>query len=186
MKQNESGCDDDMKWEVLASEPLFGELWLNARRERVRLPDGRIYNDYYVLHYPDWVNVIAITDDGHVLLERQYRHGIGQVSTEIVAGCVEPGEAPLAAAQRELMEETGYGGGTWTPLMTLTPNASTQDNHCHCFLAEGVTLQGKQHLDATEDIRVMLFTKEEVKAKLLNGEFVQAMMVAPLLKVFGC
>lgn len=177
--------DDDMKWKVLESESLFSELWLNARRDKVQLPDGRVYDNYYVLHYPDWVNVIAITDDGLVVLERQYRHGIGLASTEIVAGCVEPGETPLEAAQRELMEETGYAGGTWTPLMTLAPNASTQDNRCHCFLAEGVTLQGSQHLDATEDIRVMLYSKEDVKRMLDAGEFIQAMMVAPLLKVFG-
>lgn len=177
--------DDDMKWEVLETETLFDALWLNARRDKVQLPNGRIYDDYYVLHYPDWVNVIAITDEGTVVLERQYRHGLGQVSTEIVAGCVEPGETPLAAAQRELMEETGYAGGSWTLLMSLAPNASTQDNHCYCYLAEGVALHGTQHLDATEDIRVMLVPKDEVKQMLHNGEFVQAMMVAPLLKVFG-
>ena len=176
--------DDNMKWEVLASEQLFNELWLNARRDTVRLPNGKVYDSYYKLHYSDWVNVVAITEDEQVLLVKQYRHGIGQVSTEIVAGCVEPGEEPLAAAQRELMEETGYAGGTWTHLMTLAPNASTQDNYCYCFLAEGVTLQGVQHLDATEDIRVMLISKEEAKQKLMAGEFVQAMMVAPLLKVF--
>ena len=73
--------DDEMKWKVLSTENLISRPWLNVDRDRVQLPDGRIHDEYYVLHYPTWINVIAETVDGKLILERQYRHGLGVMST---------------------------------------------------------------------------------------------------------
>ena len=86
--------------------------------------------------------------------------------------------------KRELMEETGFGGGTWTKLMTLSPNPSTMTNLCHSFLARGVVKTGNQCLDATEDLEFLLVPREEVREMLLEGKFIQALMVAPLYKYF--
>lgn len=177
--------DDNMKWKVISTENVYNRPWLNARRDCVQLPNGKIYDEYYVLHYPTWINVIAITEEGDFLLERQYRHAIGKVSTEICAGCAEPGEDPMTAAKRELQEETGYAGGNWTELMVISPNSSTMDNYCYCYLAEGVKKISGQHLDETEDIKVFHFSKDEVFKMLQNGEFYQAMMIAPLWKYFA-
>ena len=170
-------------WEVLTSEYLIRRPWLTVRRETLRLPDGRTVPEYYVLEYPDWVNVIAITEDGHVILERQYRHGIGCTAWEIPCGVLEETDAsPLAGAQRELMEETGYGGGEWTLLDTLSGNPASTNNRTHCFLARGVRKLGESHLDQGECFEVKLFSLEEIPAMLLRGEFVQALHVAPLWK----
>ena len=125
--------DKELLWKTLDSEYLINRPWLTARRDKVELPNGKRFDEYYVLEYPTWVNVVAITKDGKMILERQYRHALGVVSTEIVAGCVEKGETPLEGARRELEEETGYTGGTWTQLMTLAPNPSTMTSLCHCF-----------------------------------------------------
>lgn len=176
--------DKQMMWKTLSKEYLIRRPWLTARRDRVELPDGRENDEYYVLEYPDWVNVIAETSDGRLILERQYRHALDRVSTEICAGVVEAGEDPLHAAQRELMEETGFGGGEWTKLMTLSPNPSTMTNLCHCFLARGVERTGRQSLDETEDLEYMLVARDEVRRMLLDGKFMQALMVAPLYKYF--
>lgn len=176
--------DDEMKWKTLGTEWIIERPWLSARRDCVQLPNGQVLNEYYVLHYPTWINVIAVTGDGQMVLERQYRHACGIVSTEIVAGCVEDGETPIEGARRELTEETGYTGGIWTELMTIAPNPSTMDNYCHCFLAEGVELTSPRHLDATEDIEVILRSKRETFDMLRQGRFAQAMMVAPLWKYF--
>ncbi len=176
--------DEEMKWKVLETELIFKQPWFNIEREKVQLPNGTIYNDYYTIHYPPFVNIIAITTEGKMILERQYRHAMGIVSTELVAGCVEDGETPLEGAQRELQEETGYTGGQWTKLMTIAPNPGTSDNLCHCFLAEGVRLTSETHLDRTEDIEVFLKSPEEVYNLLKQGKFQQAMMVAPLWKYF--
>lgn len=176
---------DDKKWEVLDSEYLFHEPWLTARRDHIRQPSGVEMENYYVLEYPEWVNIIAITRDGHFLMERQYRHACGITAIEIPAGCAEPGETPMEAAKRELMEETGYSGGEWSLFMDVCPNPGSFTNTSWTFLAVGVEPTDKPHLEETEDIDIFLMTEEEVRRKLENNEFRQALMVAPLWKYFA-
>ena len=170
------------EWKVLESEYLVRRPWLTARRDRLELPDGRIIPEYYVLEYPNWVNVIAITKDGQFVMERQYRHAARKISLELPCGVMEEGETPLEAAQRELLEETGFGGGQWKKLMELSPNPSAMSNMTHCFLAIGVKKIAEQHLDETEELSVLFMTKEEVKRMLNENQICQALMVAPLYK----
>lgn len=176
---------DDKKWEILESEYLIRRPWLTARRDHVRLPDGVENKEYYVLEYPDWVNVIAITVDGKFVMERQYRHGLQWTGYEICAGVCESGENPLEAAKRELWEETGFGGGEWKLQMTISANTSTMTNLCHCFVATGVERISEQYLEATEDISVHLLTVDEVRNLLVGNEIRQALMAAPLWKYFA-
>ena len=168
------------KWTTLESRYLIRRPWLTARVDRVQLPDGRINPEHYVLEYPDWVNVIAITDAGEFVMIRQYRHAMDVVLTELCAGVAEQGETMLEAAQRELLEETGYGGGTWREFMAIGQNPSTCNNLTHCFLAEGVSRQSTQHLDASEDIEVVLFSRAELEELMRSGEMLQALMAAPI------
>lgn len=177
--------NQDRKWEIIKSEYLIKRPWLMARKDHVRLPTGVENKEYYVLEYPDWVNVIAITKDGSFLMERQYRHGIGLTSYEICAGVCEPGETPLESAKRELYEETGFGGGEWKPYMEISANTSTMTNICHCFVATGVEPVSTQHLEDTEDISIHLFTKEEVYELLCTDRIKQSLMAAPLWKYFS-
>ena len=173
-------------WKVLESEYLIRRPWLTVRRERLELPDGRIVPEYYVLEYPDWVNVIAITEDGNVILERQYRHGFGQAAWEIPCGVLEKSDAsPLAGAQRELLEETGYGGGEWTELARFSANATSTNNISHCFLARGVKPVGPQKFDPGEDITCTLHTEDEIKEMLLRGDIIQSLEAAPLWQYFA-
>lgn len=174
-----------MDWKVLKSEYLFKRPWLTARRDTCQLPDGRIMDEYYVLEYPTFINVIAITKDDEMVLVRQYRHGLGRTCFELVAGCVEEGEDPMVAAQRELLEETGFSGGEWTETMCYSCNASAMNNLSHSYLAVGVERTDTQHLDANEDIEVYTIPKDEVHQMLLRGDFMQASMIAPLYKFFA-
>lgn len=174
----------DMAWKTLSSEYLIRRPWLTARRDRTQLPDGRIHEEYYVLEYPSWINVIAVTDKDELVMVRQYRHGIGRTCIELVAGVVEPDEEPMAAAKRELLEETGFGGGEWRQLLKLSPNAGAMNNYVYCFLATGVKKMGEQHLDATEDVEIHVLAKDEVRKMLDEGDIFQAQMVAPLMKFF--
>ena len=177
--------DNEMsKWKVLDREYIIRRPWLTARRDKVELPDGRINEEYYVLEYPDWVNVIAITQEGQFIMEQQYRHGLEVNSIELPCGVMEKGEQPLEAAQRELLEETGYGNGEWSKLMTIAPNPSSMNNWTHCFLAVGVEKIANQSLDATEELTVHLMNEAEVKSLLENDQIYQALMVAPLYKYF--
>ena len=172
------------KWKTIKSEYLFRRPWLTASLDQIALPDGRIIPEYYVLEYPDWVNVIAITKDGLFVMERQYRHALGKTSYELPCGVMEDGEEPLEAIKRELMEETGYGGGEWTHLMDLSANSSTMNNLTHCFLATGVEKIAEPHLDSTEDLEVILLSREEVWNLLNDNQLVQSLMVAPLWRYF--
>lgn len=175
------GKSEKRNWKVLTSEYLARKPWFTVRHESIELPDGRLIPDYYVFEYPDWVNVIAITKEGKFVFIDQYRHGLGETDYEIPAGVAEPDDASmLAAAQRELAEETGYGGGQWRELMVVAPNPSTQNNLTYCYLATGVERLSEQHLDATEDIRVHLFSGAEVRELLESGRIRQALMAAPL------
>lgn len=170
------------KWKTLDSEYLIRRPWLTARRDTVELPNGQINNEYYVLEYPSWVNVIAVTDDGRFVMIEQYRHGLGVIETELCAGVVEEGEDTLAAAQRELAEESGYGGGNWRLLTVLSGNPSTTSNLTYCYVAEGVTRISGQHLDRTEDVAVRILSREQVIELLRTDALKQSLMVAPLLR----
>jgi len=186
--QNETSAEgaDPRKWTTLKSETIISRPpWLQVRHDVVELPDGRINPEFYVLEYPDWVNVIAVTKDNRIVMELQYRYGLGRTCHEIPAGVMEAGESPEEAARRELEEETGYTGGEWTEIMTISGNPSTTNNLTHCFLAVGVTPQGERHLDSTEDIEVQLMSKEEVFNLMIRDEIKQSLMAAPLWKYFA-
>lgn len=174
-----------MKWEVLDSEYLFRRPWLTVRRDKVRLPNGVVHPEYYVLEYPTWINVIALTTDGKFVMVKQYRHGLGVVATELCAGVAEAGEEPLEAAKRELLEETGFGGGEWELHSVLSANPGSQNNLSYSFIARGVVPMTSQHLDETEDIKVEILDESEVWDILVNDRLKQALMVAPLWKYFA-
>ncbi len=171
------------KWKVLNSQYLHREPWLTVRKERLELPNGNIVPDYYVLEYPNWVNTIAITKEKEFVLISQYRHGIEETCFELCAGvCDNTDQSLLESAQRELMEETGYGNGIWTEFMRLSPNASANNNYSYCFIARDVEKIHGQSLEDSEDIAVHHFKYNELKQLLIEGKIVQATMAAPLWK----
>lgn len=167
-------------WEIICSEYVIRNKWLTVRKDHVKLPTGEEMDDYFILEYPDWVTVIAITNDGKYVMERQYRHGIGKTCYEICGGTVENNEDILIAAQRELLEETGYMGGEWELFAKTAPNPAAMTNTCYTFVAKGVYKTGNQNLERTEDIDVCEMTKEELLAVMKNGEIIQGDMLSPL------
>ena len=172
------------KWKILKSEYIAHRPWMTARCDMVQLPDGRVNPEYWVLEFPDWVNVIAITKEGDMVMVRQYRHALGVTEYEICAGVIEEGEEPLVAAKRELLEETGYAGGEWTEYMTICANPSNHTNLAHTFLAIGVEPMSEQHLDDTEELTCHLLSQQDVFDMLQRGEILQALMAAPLWKYY--
>ncbi|ACF13092.1 NUDIX hydrolase [Chloroherpeton thalassium ATCC 35110] len=175
--------NDPKPWKTLSSKYLFNRPWLTMRQDHVVLPTGGEVEEFYVWEYPAWVNVVAITKANEVVLIRQYRYAIGEVYYEIPAGVHDkPEESLLEAAKRELLEETGFGGGTWQPWMELCANPAIQTNITHTFLATDVEPVQAQTLEATEEISVHLLPVNALKKLILDREIIQALHTAPLLK----
>ena len=175
--------DDPLPWKVLASEYESRKFWYTVRRDRVELPNGTVIPEYWINEYLPWVNVVAVTADDTILLVRQYRHGSQAVHFEIPAGTTDATDADVeSAGRRELLEETGYGGGRWSPLMTLSANPALQNNLTYTFLAEDVVPMQAADPGASEDLRLHQLPVGEIEAMIDRGEMIQSLHVAPLLR----
>ena len=169
-----------MQWETLSSEYLVRAPWAVLRKDECRMPNGHIVPDYYVLEYPDWVNMVALTADNRFILVRQYRHGVQQSVLEVPGGVIDPGENAPEAARREMLEETGYRFDTIEEISTLFPNPATSTNKTTTYLLTGGMKVQEQDLDEQEDIEVILASPAEVKQWLLDNQFGQALHTAAL------
>ncbi|NHN84942.1 NUDIX domain-containing protein [Acetobacter musti] len=182
MKNSGPRKDIPGSWTVRSSKYVLKDRWISVRADDCLTPDGTEIAPFYVLEYPDWVQVVALDGEDHVILVGQYRHGLGGMSLELPAGVMEPGDdGPLSAGARELREETGYGGAEWRCVGRLSPNPSTHNNFCHVVLAQGVSFLGEPVDDPTERIRVVRVPVAEAVQLAMSGGIVQAMHVASLL-----
>ncbi|HEU0110578.1 MAG TPA: NUDIX hydrolase [Flavisolibacter sp.] len=164
-----------MKWKVLESEYLFNVPWLTIRREKCELPNGKVMQAYYTLEYPGWVTAFALTKDEKVVMVKQYRHGLGVISTELPGGVVDAGETHEKAIARELLEETGYVFEEFEFLGKISANPATSNNYMHMFIARGGEKIAEQKLDETEDVEVVIYTLDEVKQLVRENKIVQAL-----------
>lgn len=158
-------------WKTLKSETAFKNKWWNIVREQVELPDGTVYDDMFVNDKPGGAVVFALTEDGKVVLNRQYKHGVQEVIVEVTVGAIdETDAAPLDSAKRELREETGYGGGAWEPLGVWIPNPTASRTRLHGFLARGVTKISEPERSPREVIEVSLVEPRALPAMIVSGE----------------
>jgi len=171
----------DLKWKTLQSEYLFNDLWFTVRNDTCEKPDGGIVSPYYVYEFPTWVTAMAITEEGKVILERQYRHGIGETNFEIPGGCVDDTDKSYEEAiARELLEETGYTFTHYEYLGKTCANPSTNNNWMHMYLATGGKKVKEQELDHNEDIDVQLVSLDELKQLLRDNQIIQSMHVTAI------
>lgn len=179
MKPQAPGADAGLVETRQHGEPILEGTFLRAVRDTVRLPDGQQATREYVLH-PGAVMVVALHDDGSVVLERQYRHPLGRVMIEFPAGKLDAGEASLACAQRELLEETGYRAREWAYAGQLHPVIAYSNEFIDIWFARGLS-SGAQQLDEGEFVQVFSATLDELLEGCRSGLVTDAKTLSGLL-----
>jgi ADP-ribose pyrophosphatase len=160
--------DAHLREERLSGEDIYGGIFLNMKRDQVSLPDGNQAVREYLTH-PGAVAILAILDDGRVLMERQYRYPVAKACLEIPAGKLDPKEDHLVCAQRELEEETGYSASQWSFIRRIHPVISYSTEFIDIYLAEGL-VSGKSHLDDEEFLDVFAAPLEQLLEWVEQGE----------------
>ena len=159
-------------WKTRARrEALNLNQFLRVEVHTVELPDGQVIDDWGWVITPDYVNVVALTEDGAYLFFRQTKYAIDGLSLAPVGGFLEPGEDPLLGARRELLEETGYEAAEWLPLGRYRVDASRGVGTAYFFLARGAKQVAQPCSDDLEEQDLLLLSLAEVRAALAAGEF---------------
>lgn len=169
------------RWERRSVRSLAKTRVVELRGVQYFHPTRLTEREFSVIHAPDWVNVIALTATGEMVLVRQFRFGVDDFSLEIPGGVIDSGEDPVAAGLRELVEETGFGGGVARLLGSVHPNPAIQDNRCHLVVVEGVTAQASMDWDPDEEIEVVVLPVDEVYQRAYRGEITHALVLNGLL-----
>jgi len=166
------------RWESLGTESIHDCRIFTVFRRQSRSPHTKSVHDIYVLEAPDWVNIIPLTADRHVVMVRQYRHGVDGVTLEVPAGMVDATDPdPLVAARREMIEETGYDSDVIEPLGFTHPNPAFQDNRCHTFLARDVVRRGMPRNDRMEHTEPVVVPLTHVPDLIRTGAITHALAV---------
>ena len=168
-------------WEQLGEESLARYKVFHVRKSRRRSPRTGADIGFFLIDTIDWVNVVAITTEDHLVLVRQFRHGSERVGLEIPAGLVDPHERdPALAAARELREETGFLAGHIEHLGQMNPNPAIFSNRCSVYLATDCRKVGDLEMDAGEDIEVVTVPVSELDGLIRDGEIEHAIVLGAI------
>jgi len=170
-------------WKQLDRKTIYTSNWLEVTIDKLELPDGKIIENFELMHYQhDTVGIVAADSDGKILLVRAYRYLHESFDWEIPGGLVEPDENHVEAAKRELTEETGYEASIFTPLINFYPHKATCDQMFYIFRAEDLKEVGDfQKVEVSE---VGLFTEDEIWSMIEKGEINEGMSLVALQRYF--
>ncbi len=159
------------RWETLSSKVVFeAKHWFRVVQDTVRLPSNRVVDDFFRIEARAGILIYAELSDGKVLIERQYKHGLGKVTFTFPAGYIDADETPLAAAQRELVEETGYRASDWIYLGAYALDGTRHCGTAHLFLARNLALSAEPSRDEQEELEVLFMTPDELLQAASRGD----------------
>ena len=159
-------------WKTLSRRTILNHSrFLVVEEHTIELPDGRVISDWPWIISPDYVIVLAVTEDGEFLCFRQTKYGVDGTSLAPVGGYLEPGEDPLTAAQRELLEETGCEAPDWINLGQYRVGGNHGAGMAYLFLARGARRVAEINSDDLEEQELFPLTRSEIEAALAAGEF---------------
>lgn len=159
-------------WKTLSRRLILDRgKFLKVEEHSVELPDGRVIADWPWVITPDFCNVVAETEDGRVICFRQVKYAIQGTTLAPVGGYIEPGEDPLATAQRELLEETGYQAAEWISLGSYAVDGNRGAGTGYLFLARGASRVAEVQPDDLEEQELLFLSRDELRAALLDGRF---------------
>lgn len=167
--------DSDGKWKILSSEYLSSHRYFTARKDKCETPGGKIIPEYFVVELPTTCCAVAVTEEGEVLIVKQYRHPIEETLLEIPGGFIDEGEVPEEAMKRELKEETGYEFSSIVKVGKIAANPGVLNNFTYFFLAEGGKKTSGQMLDENEELQIVKISLEELKELFLQNKIMQAL-----------
>ncbi|WP_342822138.1 NUDIX hydrolase [Candidatus Lucifugimonas marina] len=144
--------------------------WLEVSLQTVRLPSGQLVDDYHKVVTPDFIEVFAVSDDGYVLAEQQYKHGVGEVSLTLPSGNIEHREDPESAARRELLEETGYSASEFRKLGEYVVHGNYGCATAHLFMARGIKKVAEPNSGDLEEMWILKLRADDLKAAVLGGQ----------------
>lgn len=171
------------KWKVLETKTIFRNQWFDVKEDKVQITDSLAVEGVIVHHFSDWVNIVPLTSDNKIILENQYRHGIGLVTIETPSGSMEPEDStPEEAAERELYEETGYAAGQLVFLGKSQALPQLLNNHVHHFLALDCKLVDKPKPEVGGQIDFWLEPFETALQRIRSGEVSQSYTVEGLFR----
>lgn len=172
------------RWRTETADRVFDHPLLAVERRHLVADEDR--REALVVETPDWVNVIALTAGGEVLLVRQWRYGVEATTLEIPGGVVEPGEDHRTAAERELLEETGHRASSWRRLGESRPNPALQTNRISTWLATELERVGEPEGDGEEELQLTTAPLADIPRLVLAGEITHSLVLAGFYLLHHC